>query len=233
MKKIINFIKDLISPKKCYSCQKEWHFLCLECFNKIWYFEDICYICKKSTKNFEIHAHCKNDNIFFDKIIVLTHYKNNLIKKLIKDAKFYFRKDIFFDLSFYLWNRFFSNVNYNKEDFIFIPSPMYFFKKIKRGYNQAEIIIKWLYEFYNINYDFKIVKKIKNTRQQSTLSRIERLSNLDWVFKVNKRRLEKYKGKIFVIVDDVISTWTTINKIAKILKENWIKRVYWLCLASD
>jgi predicted amidophosphoribosyltransferase len=36
-----------------------------------------------------------------------------------------------------------------------------------------------------------------------------------------------------VIVDDVVSTWTTLSEIAKILKKQWIKKVYGLCLASD
>lgn len=233
MKKIINFIKDLIAPKKCYSCQKEWHFLCLKCLEKIWYFEDICYICKKNSFNFKIHSNCKKESIYYDKIIILTHYKNNFIKKLIKDAKFYFKKDIFFDVSFYLWKKLFENIDKKKEDLIFIPTPMYFLKKIKRWYNQSEIIIKWLNEFYKIKYDFKLIKKIKNTRMQSTLSRLERLSNLNWVFKVDKEKLNQYKNKTFIIVDDVISTWTTINEISKILKQNWIKEIYWLCFASD
>ena len=44
-----------------------------------------------------IHDNCKNKNIFYDQIIVLTHHKNRVIQKMIHDAKFYGKKDIFID----------------------------------------------------------------------------------------------------------------------------------------
>jgi predicted amidophosphoribosyltransferase len=34
------------------------------------------------------------------------------------------------------------------------------------------------------------------------------------------------------LVDDVISTWTTVNEISKILKQNWAKKVITLTIAS-
>ena len=97
---MIEFLKDLIAPKKCYSCNKEWHFLCEKCFLEIekkYYFDELCYVCKKYSKNFLVHNCCK-DNIFYDKTIILTHYKIPVIKKLIKDFKFYYKKDISEDL---------------------------------------------------------------------------------------------------------------------------------------
>jgi predicted amidophosphoribosyltransferase len=60
----------------------------------------------------------------------------------------------------------------------------------------------------------------------------ERLVNLKWVFKINKRKISKIKDKNIIIIDDVISTWTTINEIAKILKENGAKNIIWLIIAS-
>jgi len=35
-------------------------------------------------------------------MIILTHYQNKIIKKLIKDAKFYQKKDILKDFGVYL-----------------------------------------------------------------------------------------------------------------------------------
>jgi predicted amidophosphoribosyltransferase len=56
-------------------------------------FEPICYICKGRSENFKIHNNCKKD-VYYDKIIILSHYKNKVISKLIKDLKFYNKKDI-------------------------------------------------------------------------------------------------------------------------------------------
>lgn len=231
--KLINFFKDLIAPKKCYSCSEEWHFLCEKCIDEIWYFESICPVCKQKSRNFEVHFYCMSDFVYYDKVIILTHYKNKTIKHLIHDAKFYHRKDILEDLSLYLWNKFILNLDENLDDFIFIPTPMYFWKKLSRSYNQSEILVKALSKKLSINYDLNILKKIKSTTQQSHLSKIERLENLKWAFLINKNKIKKYKDKTFVIVDDVVSTWTTLNELSKILKNNWVKKVYALCIASD
>lgn len=233
MKKIINFLKDLIAPKKCYSCKKEWHFLCLECLEKIWYFENICYICKQKTINFDNHFYCQNDYIYYDKIIILTHYKNKYIKSLIKQAKFHHKKDILEDLSIYLWDILLKNIKENKKDIILISSPMYFLKKLSRWYNQSEILVKNISKNFWLKYSFDIIKKIKKSKPQSHLSKIQRQENLKWVFALNTKKIQKYKDKTFVIVDDVISTWTTINEISKTLKKAWIKKVYALIIASD
>lgn len=231
--KIIDILKDIFAPKKCYSCKKEWHFLCKNCLEKLWYFEESCYICKEYSKNFEKHFYCKNNDFYLDKIIILTHYRHFIIKKLIKDAKFYHKKDILDDFSIYLWDLILKYIDKNKNDLIFITPPMYFLKKIKRWYNVGEVLIKFLNKKYQINYDFNLIKKVKNTTPQSHLDKLKRLENLENAFKVNEKLLKKYKNKTFVIIDDVVSTKTTINEIAKLLKKFWVKNIIWLCISSD
>jgi predicted amidophosphoribosyltransferase len=34
------------------------------------------------------------------------------------------------------------------------------------------------------------------------------------------------------LIDDVATSWTTFNEIAKVLKQNWAKKVIWVCVAS-
>ncbi|MDP2395762.1 MAG: hypothetical protein Q8S84_08005 [bacterium] len=56
-------------------------------------FSPICYVCKDKSNNFEVHKNCQQD-VYYDKIILLSHYKNIAISKLIKDLKFYQKRDI-------------------------------------------------------------------------------------------------------------------------------------------
>ncbi len=230
---IINFIKDIISPKKCYSCKKEWHFLCLLCLQKIQKYTSYCYVCKLKTDDFEVHKKCQK-YVYYDKIIVYCHYKNNLIKKLIKDSKFYGRQEILNEFWHHLSTLFLENEQViNNKDYIIISSPMDFFRKIIRWYNQSEILSKSISKKLKIDYNFNIIKKIKHTKQQSKLTKQNRENNLKNVFWINKKYNEFIKWKTIILVDDVISTWTTINEISKILKENWVKKVIWLVIASD
>lgn len=232
---LIKLIKDFISPKKCYSCNTEWHFLCSNCFEKIEDYFESCYICKGYSENNNIHTKCKK-NIYFDKIIVLKHYVFPIIKKLIIDSKFYWKKDILEDFSYYLWKKLLKNIwdlDYKKSDYIIISVPMYFLKKYKRWYNVSEILSKNISKNVWVDYNKNIIIKKTNNSQQSKLKWQERIKNIQNAFKINKKELDKIDKKVFIIVDDVISTWSTINEISKILKEAWVKNIIWLIIASD
>jgi len=232
---LFKFIKDIFSPKYCYSCQKEWHFLCPQCLSKMSNFRPYCYVCKDFSVNYKVHDNCQKD-AYYNRILVLSHYKNKEISKLIKDAKFYSKKDIFEDFWEYLSNLLLKNIwdfEFSKSDFILIPVPMYFLRKIYRWYNQSEILAKYISEFSKIQSENKLIKRIKNTRQQSKLWKKNRWHNLDNAFKINKKLLDKLDKKVFIIIDDVVSTWTTINEISKLLKESWVENIIWLVIASD
>lgn len=107
---------------------------------------------------------------------------------------------------------------------------MFWYKKLTRGFNQTEIIIKNLNKFFWYIYDFNIIKKIKSTKPQSHFNKNQRLINLKNCYKIDLNLLKTNKNKLFIIIDDLVSSWTTINEISKILKQNWIKKVYWLLL---
>lgn len=232
---ILKFIFDFIAPKKCYSCKKHWKFLCEDCLKIFYDFEEICYVCKNFSKNFEVHESCKKENtVFYDKILVLKHYKNKTIQKLIKDWKFYWKREILEEFWYYLYEKFIRNEKIRKlEDFLVVSIPSYFLRKWKRWYNSSEVLAKSFAKFSKINYKKNILKKVKQTKQQSKLTREQRLVNLKDSFKINKKYLNQIKDKKIIIVDDVISTWTTINEVSKILKESWASKIIWLIIASD
>lgn len=233
--KFLKIIFDFIAPKKCYSCKKEWHFICKECFSSFYDFEEKCYVCKKFSKNFEVHENCKSEKkIFYDKILVLKHYKNPKIQKLIKDGKFYWKVEILEEFSYFMYEKFLENEKIeNLEEYLIISIPSYFLRKWKRWYNSSEILAKSFANFSKINYEKNILKKVKQTKQQSKLNRKERLENLKNSFIINEIFLEKIKNKKILIIDDVISTWSTLNEVSFILKQNSVEKIIWITIASD
>lgn len=233
--KIFKFLLDIVSPKKCYSCKKEWCFICKECFSSFYEFEEKCYVCKKFSKNFEVHEFCKSEkNIFYDKILVLKHYKNQKIQKLIKDGKFYGKTEILEEFSYFMYEKFLENEKIDDlKDYLIISIPSYFLRRWKRWYNSSEILAKHFANFSKINYEKNILKKIKHTKQQSKLNRKERLKNLKNSFTINKFFFKKIKNKKILIIDDVISTWSTLNEISSILKQNSVEKIIWITIASD
>lgn len=197
------------------------------------YYESICPVCKQFSRDFEVHFYCKKESVYLEKVIILTHYQNKIIQKLIKDAKFYHKKDVLEDLAPFLGEKLLQHIDEKKEDLLFLPTPMFFWKKIKRGYNQSEILVKTLSETCQIPYSFSLINKKKSTLPQSHLTKIERVENLKNAFLVNENEIKKYKNKTIILIDDVVSTGTTLSEIAKLLKQYGIQKVYAGVLASD
>lgn len=231
--KIIKILLDVIAPKKCYSCNKEWHFFCPQCQQLEYSFDSICYFCKWLTYKYSVHNECKQ-YIYYDKIIVLNHYRQKYTKKLIRDAKFSNKPHIYDDFWFYLYEKFILNHKIiNKNEYMIIWIPSYFLKKIKRWYNWSELLAKSFSNNINIKYKKSLIIKTKNTKSQSDLSRQKRITNLNNSFIINPIYKNIIKNKTIIIVDDVISTWTTINEVSKILKANWVNKIIWLIIASN
>lgn len=227
---MIKFILNILAPKKCLTCNKEGFFLCEDCYEKIKDFEKICYVCTWLSKNFSVCATCKNE-VFYDKIMVLKHYRSENFSKIIKQGKFYGKKEIFLVLSQKLYELFLENEKIRKkDDFFLISVPSFWTRKFQRWYNSSQVLARYFSKVSGIEYK-NILRKTRNTLQQSKLSRKERLTNLENSIKIIKRTNIAWKK--IIVVDDVVSTGTTINEIAKILKQNWAKKVIWLCLASN
>lgn len=113
-----------------------------------------------------------------------------------------------------------------------IPIPMHPKKKRQRGYNQSELVAKEVSRLLKKEVRTDILLKTKNTRPQIMLKRENRLRNLESAFMVNNNTvIDSIQNKHVLLVDDVLTTGTTINTCAKILKENGFAFVYALVIA--
>ena len=81
----------------------------------------------------------------------------------------------------------------------------------------------------NIPVYINFLYRVKKTKDQKGLNRNERLHNLDNAFVV-KGFLKEVKNVL--IVDDVYTTGTTIEKCAKILKDAGANEVYFLTICT-
>ncbi len=102
-------------------------------------------------------------------------------------------------------------------DFI-IPVPLHRLRLINRGYNQSEEISKGMSKVLGVPMNAKDLKRIRYTETQvSTGSRFERGHNIIGAFKLQNPL--KFTGKKLLLVDDVITTGSTVREAAKALKE--------------
>lgn len=104
------------------------------------------------------------------------------------------------------------------EDFDYIvPVPADRSRKRKREFNPILEIAKILSRRLKIPLLSGNLIKVKQTLPQAGLTRAQRITNLDGAFKL--RHPGKLKGKKILLIDDVYTTGTTINKCAQLLIE--------------
>jgi ComF family protein len=106
----------------------------------------------------------------------------------------------------------------NNADMI-LPVPIHFMKRIKRKYNQSELLAMELTKLSGIPYEPRILKKIKPTPQQEGLSRGIRLKNVRGSFGADEKYSDLLRGKKIILADDVLTTGATANECAKVLKK--------------
>ncbi|PJF32633.1 MAG: hypothetical protein CUN52_00665 [Phototrophicales bacterium] len=102
----------------------------------------------------------------------------------------------------------------------------------ERGYNQADLIAQSFAYRVHIPYIPHALTRVKETISQVGLSAQERQNNMRGVFKAQS---EEIRGKIGIIVDDVLTTGATLSECANALYDGGAKRVYGLTItrASD
>lgn len=98
---------------------------------------------------------------------------------------------------------------------IIIPVPIHFLKKRQRGYNQSRLLADSLAKLMQIPVRENVLVKVLNTPSQSTLGRGDRYENLKGAFKVKKK--EKVSGLRILLVDDVMTTGSTLEQCGKAL----------------
>ena len=109
---------------------------------------------------------------------------------------------------------------------ILIPVPLHKTRTRERGFNQSTLLCRIIAAETGLNYSDKILKRIRYTQSQTKLNAIERAKNVENAFKVIYP--EQIKNKLAILVDDVITTGSTMNECAKELIKNGANDVYLL-----
>lgn len=106
---------------------------------------------------------------------------------------------------------------------VILPVPLFWQRHWKRGYNQAELIACHLSRWLNIPLDTQSLSRIRHTASQRELTAQERRLNLKNAF-----CFEPQAGKFYeriAIVDDVVTTGSTLNAICREIKRVGVKEV--------
>ena len=230
---LIEKILDIIFPRRCVFCGDliDSANVCPECWkNVFWISAPICDICGKPLEysDTSLCHSCISHKFFFDKSRSVFVY-NDITKNAILNFKH--REATYMSKTFASW-LYRSGKEILEDTHIITSVPMYRTKLFRRMFNQSAILANDLANLCNVYRNNLLLKKIKDTHTQEGLTLEERRKNLIGAFTVNDKCKSIIEGKNITVVDDVLTTGSTINECAKVLKQNGASKVYALTLAK-
>lgn len=104
-----------------------------------------------------------------------------------------------------------------QEEDVIVPIPLHSYRRLTRGYNQAEVIARPLADLLGVSL-VRALRRRRFTRPQTRLDRWERQANLERAFVVAPRKVNNLVGRRVLIVDDVTTTGATIEAAAGVIR---------------
>lgn len=144
-------------------------------------------------------------------VFAVSDYKDPL-KKLIS-GKWWSDTVASYQMGELLWQYLpLNNLDYD----VVIPIPLHWTRYAWRGFNQAQEIAYVVSKKKNVPLRH-LLKRVKKTAFQSTLVSSMRVENLKEAFALNDGDKTSFEGKHILLVDDLMTTGSTLRSAAKVL----------------
>ncbi len=220
---------DALFPIRCLGCGAFDTWLCQRCHTTLpLIVTQHCPYCQKNETPYGNACFtCAPDvGTGYDAVAIASRYDDPLVRKAIHMYKYRFARELATPLALLLA----QNLQHTPLPVpdIIIPVPLHARRLRWRGFNQAELLAKELH--LQIPLEPAILKRRRYTQPQVTLrDRRAREENLRNAFTVTQPHA--VHGKTILLIDDVITTGSTLTHCAAALKDAGARHVYCLVLA--
>jgi ComF family protein len=200
---------SLLFPRLCYACGnhllRNEYLICTDCYVSIprtnWHqdednpiaqlFWGRCQISKASAFSF--------------------YTRGSRIRRLIHNLKYQGIREIGFELG-RIYGLSLKSSGFTADIDLIIPVPLHPSRERKRGFNQSEYISRGMGDTTGLPVELKKLIRISQSDTQTKRSRYDRWMNVEGIFSVNDP--ERLKGKHILLIDDVITTGSTLEACA-------------------
>ncbi len=107
-------------------------------------------------------------------------------------------------------------------DFV-VPVPQHWTKRLTSTHNSAAVVATVLARYLKVPFRGNILAKVRLTPDQSSLPAEKRRQNLSGAFRV--KRPSAVRGRTVLLVDDILTTGTTADRCAEVLRRAGAERV--------
>lgn len=229
-------ISKIVFPYFCSICEcksDQSMDLCSICTKLLPWIQDRCYRCGVRLEQIDEAVTCKQcqeNPPKFDRLCALFDYVPpaiNLVTGLKFGRRLAFGRvlgELFSDQILEEW--------YSPDTLpeAIIPVPLHPVRIRNRGYNQAMELLYPIKKRIGIPVYDDLCQRLRNTKPQSGLVAELRKQNLQNAFAINKRKIRKLKLQHIAIMDDVVTTGSTVSAISAILKDAGILQIDIWCI---
>ena len=206
---MINDFISLIFPKVCYACGKSL-FKNEDC---------ICAWCHYHLPKTNFHLRADNPvmRLFWGRTNICSasslysFNKGSKVQHLIHQLKYRGKKEIGISIGKYYGRELKTATAFSSASVV-VPVPLHKKKLKKRGYNQSETFAQGLAESLEIECGRDLIERTHASQTQTKKSRFDRWKNVEEVFRVTAP--EQLQGRHVLLVDDVVTTGSTLEACA-------------------
>ncbi|MFC1538525.1 ComF family protein [Candidatus Latescibacterota bacterium] len=205
LSEVTHSIIDFLFPPACLVCEcayNESDIICTNCHEAV----------SDCAKNY-LPPKCNIENI--DEVSILLPY-NTVSRKMIHALKYHGIQSIGVVLGKLMAKATLAGFTLEKSPYL-VPVPLHPAKRNERGYNQSERIAEGFSSYSGYEIHSGLIRRNKETSTQTALDQKERALNVSGAFDFNGRK--SLSGRQILIIDDVLTTGSTVSECAKALKE--------------
>ncbi len=212
-------VKQTFFSGACYFCQSKTDYTwCRDCERDFIQKTSRCPVCARFNQHANVCGNClKNPPPFISTETLFNYvYPTN---HLIKPFKFSNRPE----LANVFAEKLASILKLKRvmlPEFL-VPVPLHRKRQRERGYNQSSQFAQQLGKQLGLTVNSSLCSRIKNTHPQSTLPMKTRRKNVKGAFCLNSNQVPKH----IAIVDDVMTTGSTINEVAGLFSKAGCQRI--------
>lgn len=230
--KIKNFFigfTEYLFPKYITCCfcgdeLREKGLICPRCIKQLPFIQKPCLKCGSMIPSGDYCIRCKNINFNFDRCVSVCDY-DSFVKKIIYKFK-NGDKYLYQPISLLIKEKIYG-AGIDIDLLACVPLT----KKVlrRRGFNQSGLIMRYLSKNLNIACHEGFYK-IRESDFQKNITAKQRQENVKGAFLLENKK--NIAGKNVLIVDDVITTGSTLNECARLFKNAGANKVYCCTFAA-
>jgi ComF family protein len=218
---IVNDVIGLFYPRTCGGCGV--HLMTHE--------QNLCLICLTGLPKTYYWDYPTNpvEKLFWGKLNVTSacaflHFvKESKVQNLLHRFKYEGKSGIGFELG-KAFAQILQEKNWFSDVDVVIPIPLHISKEMRRGYNQSAYIADGMGEVIDVKVRNHALKRILASESQTRKSRFARTENVNQVFELSD--IDSVKGKNVLLVDDVITTGSTLEAAGNTILRAGASKLY-------